>query len=49
MDTSVKVVDGDIVIKFNKFLLEEEDNEISVSGPQNFIYEFSDNVDINFW
>ena len=45
MDTSCKAVDGDIVPNFNKLPLEEEENEISVSGPQKFIYAFSDTVD----
>ena len=40
MDASVETVDGDIVLKFRKFLLEEAENEISFG--QNFIYEFSD-------
>ena len=43
MYASVEAVDGDIVIKFKKFLVEEGENEISFSGPQNFIYTFSDN------
>ena len=42
MDASVDAIDGDIVLKFKKFLVEEEENEISVSSPQNFIHEFSD-------
>ena len=42
VDLSVEAVDGDIVLKLNNFLVEEGGNEISVSGPQNFIYEFSD-------
>ena len=42
MDASVEAVDGDIVLKFKKFLVEEGVNEIIVDGPQNFIYEFSD-------
>ena len=44
MDTSIEAVDCDIVLKFKKFLVEEEENEISVSGPQNFIYAFVDTV-----
>ena len=43
-DTYVEDVDGGIVIKFKKFLVEEGGNEISVSGTQNFIYAFSDTV-----
>ena len=44
MDTSVEAVDGDIVLKFNKFLVEERGGEISVSGPHNFVYAFSDTI-----
>ena len=44
MDNSVESVDGDIVIKFKKFLVEEEENYIIVGGTQKFIYEFSDTV-----
>ena len=44
MDTSIEAVDGDIVLKFNKFLVEERENEISFSGPQNFIYGFFESV-----
>ena len=40
MDTYVEAVDGDILIKFKKFLVEEGENEISFI--QNIIYEFSD-------
>ena len=43
-DTYVEDVDGGIVIKFKKFLVEEGGNEISVSGTQNFIYAFSDTI-----
>ena len=34
------VVRSDIVPKFKKFLVEEWENEISVNGPHNFIYDF---------
>ena len=44
MDASVEALDGDIVLKFNKLLVEEGRNEISASVPQNFIYAFSDTV-----
>ena len=44
MYASVEAVDGDIVLKFKKFPVEEGENEISVSGPQKFIYAFSDTV-----
>ena len=44
MDSSVESVDVDIVLKFNKFLVEEGVNDIIVDGPQNFIYELSDTV-----
>ena len=44
MHASVEAVDGDIVLKFKKSLVEEGENEISVSGPQNFIYAFADTV-----
>ena len=44
MDASVEAVDGDIVLKFKKFLVEEVENETSVSGTQNFIYTISDTV-----
>ena len=44
MDASVEAVDGYIVPKFKKFLVEEGGNEIIFYGPQNFIYEFSDTV-----
>ena len=40
MDTYVEAVDGDILIKFKKFLVEEGENKISFI--QNIIYEFSD-------
>ena len=46
MDASVEAIDGDIVLKFKKFLLEQGQgvNDIIVDGPQNFIYELSDTV-----
>ena len=44
MDASAEAVDGDILLKFKKFLVEEGENEISVSGPQNFIFVFVDTV-----
>ena len=40
MESSIEAVDNDIVLNFNKFLLEEGENEISVS--QNFMYAFYD-------
>ena len=40
----IEAVDGGIVLKFNKFLLEEVENEIIVDGPQKIIYVFSDTV-----
>ena len=42
MDASVEAVDGDIVLKYKKFLVKEGENGISVS--QNFIYAFADTV-----
>ena len=42
MSAYVETVNGDIVLKFNKLLVEEGENEISVS--QNFLYVFSDTV-----
>ena len=33
LDASVEDLDGDIVLKFNKFLVEEEDNDVIVDGP----------------
>ena len=42
MDAYFEAVDGDIVVKFKNFLVEEGENEISFS--QNFIYVFDDNV-----
>ena len=45
MDNSIEAVDGDTVLNFNKFLVEEGENDIIVVGTQNFIYEFSDTVD----
>ena len=44
MDASIEAVDGEIVLRFNKFLVEESVNDIIFDGPQNFIYEFSDTV-----
>ena len=44
MDASVESVDGDIVLKFKKFLVEEGENDIIVDGPQNFIYAYDDTV-----
>ena len=44
MDVSIEDVDGKIVLKFKKLLVEEVYNETSVSGPWNFIYAFSDTV-----
>ena len=44
MEAYVEAVDGDTLLKFNKCLLEEVDNKISISGPQNFIYAFYDTV-----
>ena len=44
MDASSKAVDGDIVLELKKFLVEEGENEISVSGPQNFICAYADTV-----
>ena len=45
MDASIEAVDSDIVSKFKKFLVEEEENEISVSGNHNSIYAFVESVD----
>ena len=45
MDASVEAVDGDIVNKFKKFLVEEGGNGIIVDGPQNFICAFSGTID----
>ena len=44
MDYYIEAVDGDIVIKFKKFLVEEGQNDIIADGPQNFNYSFSDTV-----
>ena len=44
MDAYVKAVYGDIVRKFNNFLVQEGENETGVWVPQNFIYAFSDTV-----
>ena len=41
MDAYFEAVDGDIVIKFKKLLVEEGVNHIIVDGPQNVIYTFS--------
>ena len=40
MDASIEAVDCDILLKFKKFLVEEGENEISVS--QSLIYSLSD-------
>ena len=40
MDDYVQAVYGDIVLEFEKFLVEEDENEISFG--QNFIYAFAD-------
>ena len=44
MDDYVETIDGYIVPKFNKLLVEEEENDIIFDSPQNFIYVFDDNV-----
>ena len=44
MDASFEDVNGDILIKFKNLLVEDEENEISVSGPQKFIYAFDNSV-----
>ena len=44
MDDSFEDLYGDIVLKFNKFLVEEGGNDIIFDGPQNFVYEFSETV-----
>ena len=44
MDASVETVDGDIVFKFKKLLVEEGENDIFVDIPQNFIYEFATTI-----
>ena len=44
MDASVEDVDGDIVLKFKKLLVDYEKNKICVSGHHNFIYAFSDTI-----
>ena len=41
---SVEAVDGDMVLKFKKFLVEDGENVILVDGPQKFVYAFSDTV-----
>ena len=45
VDAYFEAVDGNIVLKFKKFLVEEGVNEIISNGPQNFIYAFTDTVD----
>ena len=42
MEASIEAVDGDIVLKFKKFLVEEGENKISVNVPQKFTYAFVD-------
>ena len=42
METSVEDVDGNIWLKLNKWLVNEGENEISVSGTKKFIYAFYD-------
>ena len=42
MNASLEAVDGDIVLKFKKFLVEEGENKISVNVPQKFTYAFVD-------
>ena len=44
MDASVEAIDGDIVLKFKQFLVEEGGNDSIVNGPQNFFYAFSDTI-----
>ena len=44
MDTYVEAVDGVILLKSKKLLVEEGDNEFSISGPQKFMYKLSDTV-----
>ena len=44
MDAYVEAVDGVIVLKSKKLLVEEGDNEFSISGPQKFMYKLSDTV-----
>ena len=39
MDSFVEAVDGDIILKFKNFLVEE--GGIEIISIQNFIYEFS--------
>ena len=41
MDTSVQALDGDIVIKFKKFLVEDRENDMIVDGNQKVIYAFA--------
>ena len=40
MDASVESLDGDILLKFKQFLVEEGDNETRVRGTRNVIYAF---------
>ena len=44
MDASVETLDGEILLKFKKLLVEEGENEIIVNDHQKFIYGFSDTV-----
>ena len=44
MDASIDAVDGEILLQFKNLLVEDRENEISVSGPQKLIYAFSDTV-----
>ena len=44
MDASVEAVDGDIVLKFKKLLVEEGGKDMIFDAPQNFIYIFSDTI-----
>ena len=44
MDAPIEAVDGDKVLKFKKFLLEEGGNDIIADGPQNLIHAFSDTI-----
>ena len=45
MDASVEAADGDIVLKFNSFLVQECGNYIIVYGTHIFIYAFAYTVD----
>ena len=40
IDEYVEAVDGDIVLKFKKFLVDDGGNDIIFCSPQNFIYAF---------